>query len=67
MSAALARLQDALAHLVTDARVTLPGNEIRVDWNGLSYVDGTVVDIDFTAVPEPASLALLGGWLAVCL
>ena len=44
----------------TDARVTLPGNQIRVDWNGLSYVDGTVVDIDFTSVPEPASLALLG-------
>jgi hypothetical protein len=44
----------------TDARVTLPGNQIRIDWNGLSYVDGTVVDIDFTSVPEPASLALLG-------
>ena len=47
----------------TDSRVTLPGNQIRIDWNGLSYVDGTVVDIDFTAVPEPASLALLGGGL----
>jgi hypothetical protein len=46
----------------TEARVSLPGNQIRVDWNGLSYVDGTVVDVDFTTVPvpEPAGLALLG-------
>jgi hypothetical protein len=41
------------------SRVSLTGNEIRVDWGGLSYVDGTQVKIDFTFVPEPASAALL--------
>ncbi|WP_206030120.1 PEP-CTERM sorting domain-containing protein [Roseomonas sp. AR75] len=50
----------------TAGRVTFTDTEIRVDWNGLSYVDGEVVAIDFAfvpdpvEVPEPASLALLG-------
>jgi hypothetical protein len=46
------------------SRVSLTGDEIRIDWNGLGYVSGTVVTIDFsfapTPVPEPASMALLG-------
>jgi hypothetical protein len=49
-----------------DSRVSFNADQILVNWNGLSYVDGTVVKIDFefAAVPEPASLALLGAALA---
>lgn len=47
-----------------NSRVSFTGDEIRIDWNGLSYVSGTVVNVDFSfapvAVPEPASAALLG-------
>jgi hypothetical protein len=44
------------------SRISYTGNEIRIDWNGLSYGNGTAVVVDFTfvAVPEPATLALLG-------
>lgn len=45
------------------SRVTFTGNEIRVDWNGLGYVSGTQVVLNFVtaaAVPEPATLAVLG-------
>lgn len=47
------------------SRVTLTGDEIRLDWNSLSYADGTqlVINFTFAAVPEPASLALLGAGL----
>ncbi len=46
-----------------DGRVTFTDTDIRLDWNGLSYVDGTTIAISFTfngtAVPEPGALALL--------
>lgn len=44
-----------------NSRVALSGDQIRIDWNGLSYEHGTVVNIDFRVadVPEPASLTLL--------
>jgi hypothetical protein len=44
------------------SRVSFTGDEIRIDWNGLGYVNGTVVTVDFSfaPVPEPASMALLG-------
>jgi hypothetical protein len=46
------------------SRVVLNADEIGINWNGLSYVDGTVVTITFAfaqvPVPEPASLAVLG-------
>lgn len=46
------------------SRITLSADEIGINWQGLSYVDGTVVTINFTfaqvPVPEPASLAVLG-------
>jgi hypothetical protein len=44
------------------SRVTLTADEIRLNWNGLSYVDGTRLVINF-AVPEPATLALFGAGL----
>jgi hypothetical protein len=46
-----------------DTRVTLTGDEIRVNWAGLSYVDGTAVTVNFTflQVPEPTAAALLFG------
>ena len=49
-----------------DSRVSFTSDQILVNWNGLSYDDGTVVKIDFAFAPisEPASLALLGTALA---
>jgi hypothetical protein len=51
------------------SRVSFGAHDIALDWNGLSYVDGTVVRIDFAFVPEPAAVALFGfglvGMLAV--
>ena len=49
-----------------DSRISFDADQIFVNWNGLSYVDGTVVMInfEFAQVPEPASLALLGAALA---
>lgn len=55
-----------------DSRVTVTQDEIRVNWNGLSYADGTTIGIAFAfegpagspiAVPEPMSLALFGAGL----
>jgi hypothetical protein len=45
-----------------DSRVSFDANHILVNWNDLSYVNGTVVKIDFAsaAVPEPATMAVLG-------
>jgi MprA protease rhombosortase-interaction domain-containing protein len=42
-----------------NSRVSFTSNEILVNWAGLSYVDGTAVEILFTFVPEPSSAALL--------
>ncbi|MEO8408944.1 MAG: PEP-CTERM sorting domain-containing protein [Propionivibrio sp.] len=48
----------------TDSRVSWSDNQLTIDWNGLSYVNGTSLLINFTSapasVPEPGSLALLG-------
>lgn len=52
----------------TDSRVGWSDNQLTIDWNGLSYVNGTSLLINFTSVPasvpEPGSLALLGVALA---
>lgn len=47
-------------------RVSITSTEIRLNWSGLSYVDGTVVKIDFTGtfVPEPGTALLLSAGLA---
>jgi hypothetical protein len=42
-----------------NSRVSFTSDQILVNWAGLSYLDGTVVKINFTFVPEPASAALL--------
>lgn len=49
-----------------DARVSFTSDELRLDWNGRSYVTGTRIDIAFafSPVPEPAALALFGAGLA---
>ncbi len=47
-----------------DSRVTFNANQILVNWQGLSYVDGTELTIDFGFVPEPGTALLLGLGLA---
>ncbi|MFC0385665.1 PEP-CTERM sorting domain-containing protein [Muricoccus vinaceus] len=60
---------DALATTLAgfdDSRVSFTGNEVRINWNGLSYITGSQVAVDFTfsqnpvSVPEPSTLALFG-------
>jgi len=47
------------------ARVGLTDNRVTIDWNGLPYVNGTKVVVDFTpSVPEPATYALMALGLA---
>ena len=50
------------------SRVGFTDNQLTINWNGLSYVNGTSLLINFTSapasVPEPGSLALLGLALA---
>ena len=50
------------------SRVGLTDDQLTINWNGLSYVNGTSLRINFTSapasVPEPGSLALLGVALA---
>ncbi|MBU3076337.1 PEP-CTERM sorting domain-containing protein [Sphingomonas quercus] len=42
------------------SRVTLSGNELRLDWGGLTYNSDTVIELNFSsAVPEPALWMLL--------
>ena len=46
-----------------DSRVGFNADQIFINWNGLSYVNGTVVKVDFAPVPEPATMAVLGAGL----
>jgi hypothetical protein len=47
------------------SRVGLTGNRVTIDWNGLSYENGTRVVVDFTpSIPEPATYALMALGLA---
>lgn len=45
------------------SRVSVVGNDLRLDWSGLSYDTDTVVGLSFAvapgAVPEPASWAMM--------
>ncbi len=46
-----------------NSRVSFTDNQILLNWQGLSYVDGTTLNINFTsasAVPIPGTLALIG-------
>jgi hypothetical protein len=45
------------------SRISFSDTQLALNWNGLSYVNGTTLRIDFESaqdVPEPATLALLG-------
>jgi hypothetical protein len=44
-----------------DSRVSFTDDQLLLNWAGLSYVDGTVVRVDFTFVPEAGA-----AWLAAC-
>jgi hypothetical protein len=46
-----------------NSRISFDADQILVNWNGLPYVNGTVVKVDFAVVPEPATMALLGAGL----
>jgi hypothetical protein len=41
-----------------NSRVSFNANQILINWNGLSYENGTKVKVNFTPVPEP--LTILG-------
>ena len=45
----------------TQAGITLVGNQLRLNWANVPYLDGQRVDIAFTAgaIPEPATWAML--------
>lgn len=46
-----------------NSRVSYSDYQILINWQGLSYINGSTVTINFTsvsAVPEPGTLALLG-------
>lgn len=50
------------------ARVVLEAGRLGFNWNGLSYADGTVLKVNFgdpRQVPEPGTLALVGGLLGL--
>jgi hypothetical protein len=40
-------------------RVSLTSDQIRLNWDGLFYRDGTIVKVDFSFVPEPGTLPLV--------
>jgi hypothetical protein len=49
-----------------DTRVSITTDQILLDWAGLPYVDGEVVKLNFTFVPEPGTGVLVGcGLLAL--
>ena len=51
------------------SRISFDANNIYVDWKDLEFNEHTIVSLDIgtasTTTPEPATLALLGGGLAV--
>jgi hypothetical protein len=44
------------------SRVSFDANNIAINWDGLGYVDGTVVQVDFVlaAAAEPVSISMFG-------
>jgi hypothetical protein len=39
-----------------NSRVSFNANQILINWNGLSYENGTKVKVNFTSVPEPGTI-----------
>ena len=47
------------------SRITFDGDNIYVNFQGLSFTTETVVSLDINTVPEPATLSLMGIGLAL--
>jgi hypothetical protein len=43
-----------------NSRVSFNDNQILINWNGLSYNTGTTVKVNFTSIPAPGPLPVLG-------
>lgn len=42
-----------------NSRLTVTGNQIKLNWAGLGYADGSKIRIAFSAVPEAATWAMM--------
>jgi hypothetical protein len=59
-----ADVTDTAGFAFTNTNVTFDDTHLMLDFGGLSYSSASELDITFTSVPEPASVALFGAALA---